>query len=79
MAHEATLLSIGEVADIIGVSVPTIRSWERRYGWPEALRSRGAHRRYPKCDEQTYRSVAYLRRYMSTSQAIERTRRAAVV
>ena len=72
MGRPRTYLSIGDVADIFGVSVDTIRSWERRYGWPCADRSRGAHRRYSPADEQTFRDVAHFRRFMSTPQAIAR-------
>jgi MerR family transcriptional regulator, light-induced transcriptional regulator len=39
-------LKASEVSDLIGVPVPTIRSWERRYGWPSPRRTNGGHRRY---------------------------------
>ena len=40
------LLSIGEVSAILGIPVPTLRSWERRYGFPQPVRTEGGHRRY---------------------------------
>ena len=39
-------LTIQQVSQLLGVPVPTIRSWERRYGVPLAERSSGGHRRY---------------------------------
>ncbi len=39
-------LKVKEVAALIGVPVPTIRSWEKRYGWPDPSRTQGGHRRY---------------------------------
>lgn len=37
---------INEVAQILGVPMPTLRSWELRYGIPALSRGRGQHRRY---------------------------------
>jgi hypothetical protein len=39
-------LPIQQVSALLGVPAPTLRSWERRYGLPTTLRSRGGHRRY---------------------------------
>ena len=39
-------LSIQATSRLVSVPAPTIRSWERRYGVPQASRSRGGHRRY---------------------------------
>jgi methanogenic corrinoid protein MtbC1 len=49
-------LTIQEVSRLLDVPAPTIRSWERRYGVPEADRSSGGHRRY------THEQVQALRR-----------------
>lgn len=41
-------LSIGTLSSATGVPVDTLRTWERRYGFPTpAARSGGSHRRYP--------------------------------
>lgn len=40
------LLSIGELARRSGVPVETLRTWERRYGFPASLRRPSGHRRY---------------------------------
>lgn len=74
MSAQTRYLTIGDVAEICGVAVVTIRSWEQRYGWPEPLRSRGAHRRYRARDRETFVRVAELRRSMSTSHAIRALR-----
>ncbi|MHC4469814.1 MAG: MerR family transcriptional regulator [Planctomycetota bacterium] len=50
------LLSIGDVADATGISVDTIRVWERRYGRPVPVRLPSGHRRY------TVGHVRWLRR-----------------
>lgn len=39
-------MSIGELAEKVGVPVATIRTWERRYGLPAPARTPGGHRRY---------------------------------
>ena len=39
-------LRIAAVSEMLGIPVPTIRSWERRYGFPAPTRTDGLHRRY---------------------------------
>jgi DNA-binding transcriptional MerR regulator len=39
-------LPISAVSTQLGIPVPTIRSWERRYGFPAPARTGGQHRRY---------------------------------
>ena len=39
-------MPIAAVSSLLGIPVPTIRSWERRYGFPEPARTQGKHRRY---------------------------------
>jgi methanogenic corrinoid protein MtbC1 len=41
------LVSIGAIARATGVPVETIRTWERRYGYPVPVRLPSGHRRYP--------------------------------
>lgn len=43
-------LTIKAASELLGVPVPTIRSWERRYGLPTTSRSVGGHRRYRSLD-----------------------------
>ncbi len=40
------LFPIGSVAEITHVSEATLRAWERRYSFPQAVRSAGRHRLY---------------------------------
>jgi MerR family transcriptional regulator, light-induced transcriptional regulator len=39
-------LTISAVSAQLGIPIPTIRSWERRYGFPTPTRTGGQHRRY---------------------------------
>ena len=43
-------LSIQSVSELLAIPAPTIRSWERRYGLAQALRTGGGHRRYSARD-----------------------------
>lgn len=43
-------LTISAVAARTGVSVPVLRSWEERYGFPTPERLPGGHRRYREAD-----------------------------
>jgi excisionase family DNA binding protein len=45
-----TLLSVGEVAEQLGVPASTLRTWERRYELGPSARSAGGHRRYNAAD-----------------------------
>src|SRR5437660_6714719 len=44
-------------ASILGVSTNTLRSWERRYGFPRPRRSSGGHRRYAIDEIQALRQT----------------------
>jgi DNA-binding transcriptional MerR regulator len=39
-------LTIGQVSELLGVPVPTLRSWHQRYGVAAPERTSGGHRRY---------------------------------
>ena len=56
-AAEGVLLTATEVAASIGVPAPTIRSWERRYGWPEPTRTQGGHRRYSQAEVRGLQAI----------------------
>lgn len=43
---QARGVTITQVAQILGVPMPTLRSWEARYGIPSMIRRTGQHRRY---------------------------------
>ena len=40
-------MSIGALSRAVGVPSETLRTWERRYGYPQAFRRSSGHRRYP--------------------------------
>jgi len=40
-------MSIGALSRAVGVPAETLRTWERRYGYPQAFRRSSGHRRYP--------------------------------
>jgi MerR family transcriptional regulator, light-induced transcriptional regulator len=44
-------------AEVLGVSPNTLRSWERRYGFPEPKRTPGNHRNYELVELQTLRDA----------------------
>ena len=62
------LLSIGALSAATGIPIPTIRSWERRYGFPAADRKPSGHRVYPLDTVPRLRRIA---------EAIRRGHRAA--
>lgn len=47
------LVSIGEAAQIIGVSITTLRRWEKQGLFKATLRTKGHHRRYSLKDLET--------------------------
>jgi len=44
-------------AEVLGVSPNTLRSWERRYGYPVPKRTQGNHRNYELIELQTLRDA----------------------
>ena len=51
------LLRIGELSRRTGVSVDTLRAWERRYGIFNPARSEGGFRLYSASDEERARAM----------------------
>jgi DNA-binding transcriptional MerR regulator len=50
--------SVGTVADRLGLSAATLRSWDRRYGVGPSQRTEGGHRRYGEQDIHRVRVMA---------------------
>lgn len=50
--------SIGELSDMTGLGVHTLRMWEKRYGAPQSQRLPSGHRRYPKEEVPRLRAIA---------------------
>jgi MerR family transcriptional regulator, light-induced transcriptional regulator len=67
---EGGLLTIGALSTATGIPIDTIRTWERRYGYPLPERKPSGHRVYPLSTVPRLRRVA---------QAIARGHRAAEV
>jgi MerR family transcriptional regulator, light-induced transcriptional regulator len=59
-------------AEVLGVSPNTLRSWERRYGYPTPKRTEGNHRNYELVELQTLRDA--LAQTGNISSAIELAR-----
>jgi DNA-binding transcriptional MerR regulator/methanogenic corrinoid protein MtbC1 len=64
------LLSIGALSAATGIPIDTIRTWERRYGFPVPVRKPSGHRVYP---------LGLVPRLRRAAQAIARGHRAAEV
>jgi MerR family transcriptional regulator, light-induced transcriptional regulator len=71
-------LSATEVANLVGVPAATIRSWERRYGWPRPARTTGGHRRYSSAEIANVRALRdEIAKGRSAQQAVTLLRRQA--
>jgi DNA-binding transcriptional MerR regulator len=61
-------LKTREAADLLNVSPNTLRTWERKFGYPKPLRSAGRHRAYTYAEIIALRDA--LRRGLSVASAI---------
>ena len=57
MEQETEGLSIGALSKATGISIHSLRMWERRYGAPQSLRRNSGHRRYPYEEVPRLRAV----------------------
>jgi DNA-binding transcriptional MerR regulator len=68
-------LTISAVAERTGVSVPVLRAWERRFGFPEPERLDSGHRRYSETEvERILRVVSARAHGRSLEAAIDLAR-----
>lgn len=75
LGSDEPLYNIGVVARMTGVSMATLRAWERRYNFPDAERTSGGHRLYSERDVMRLRWVRErIDEGMQTSQAIQALR-----
>lgn len=73
--NQEPLYNIGVVSRMTGVSMATLRAWERRYDFPEAERTAGGHRLYSERDVMRLRWVkGRIDDGMQTAQAINALR-----
>ncbi|WP_210437910.1 DICT sensory domain-containing protein [Nocardioides xinjiangensis] len=72
-AGSRVTLTIGDLAQRTGVPITTLRSWERRYGFPRPSRRAGGHRRYSEADVDAVLAVQARRRAgLSLAAAVQR-------
>jgi DNA-binding transcriptional MerR regulator len=64
-------------AEVLGVSPNTLRSWERRYGFPVPKRTPGNHRNYELVELQTLRDALAETGNISSAVELARQRQAA--
>jgi DNA-binding transcriptional MerR regulator len=64
-------------AEVLGVSPNTLRSWERRYGFPRPRRTPGNHRNYELVELQTLRDALAQTGNISSAIELARQRQAA--
>src|ERR1700709_2811023 len=64
-------------AEVLGVSPNTLRSWERRYGFPTPKRTEGNHRNYELVELQTLRDALAQTGNISSAIELARQRQAA--
>src|SRR6478735_10660600 len=64
-------------AEVLGVSPNTLRSWERRYGYPVPKRTVGNHRNYELVELQTLRDALSDTGNISSAIELARQRQAA--
>ena len=50
LGSDEPLYNIGVVSRMTGVSMATLRAWERRYNFPNSERTSGGHRLYSEND-----------------------------
>jgi MerR family transcriptional regulator, light-induced transcriptional regulator len=73
---ESEGMRIAAVSELLGVPVPTIRSWERRYEFPAPPRTDGRHRRYGNVELEQLRALRDLvTKGHSTRDAVALVRR----
>lgn len=68
-------LTIGDLSKRTGIAVPTLRSWEGRFGFPDPVRLPSGHRRYDEATVAVIGRVVKERSLgLSLEAAIERSR-----
>ncbi len=75
LGSEEPLYNIGVVARMTGVTMATLRAWERRYDFPDSERTAGGHRLFSEKDVMRLRWVkGRIDEGMQTAQAINALR-----
>ena len=75
LGNQEPLYNIGVVSRMTGISMATLRAWERRYDFPDSDRTAGGHRLYSERDVMRLRWVRErIEEGMQTAQAINALR-----
>jgi DNA-binding transcriptional MerR regulator len=74
MSIDLQMIRTTAAASILGVSTNTLRSWERRYGFPSPRRSSGGHRRYAIEEIQALRQTLSETQNVSSAIALVQRR-----
>jgi hypothetical protein len=61
-------------ADLLAISPSTLRTWERRYGFPEPRRSTGGHRIYDRAEVEALRDAYAETGHAASAVELARTR-----
>src|SRR5882757_8998107 len=61
-------------AEMLGISTSTLRTWERRYGFPRPVRSPGGHRHYALAEIEALRTTLAETHNVSSAVALARER-----
>jgi DNA-binding transcriptional MerR regulator len=69
-----SVIRTNAAAAMLGVSTNTLRSWERRFGFPEPGRTAGGHRQYDVGEIEALRSAFAETRNVSSAIALARAR-----
>src|SRR3989442_7616700 len=62
-------------AELLGVSPNTLRSWERRFGYPSPRRTAGGHRQYQLGELEGLRRALPQTHHISSAVQVARPRR----
>src|ERR1700730_4720921 len=73
----STGIRTNAAAEILGVSPNTLRSWERRFGYPQPKRTPGNHRQYELVELQTLRDALAESGNIGTAIELARQRQSA--
>src|ERR1700730_5854464 len=68
------MIRTNAAASMLGVSTSTLRSWERRYGFPHPRRSEGGHRQYEFGEIEALRLTLAETKTTSTAVALVQER-----
>jgi DNA-binding transcriptional MerR regulator len=69
-----SVIRTNAAAGMLGVSTNTLRSWERRFGFPEPRRTAGGHRQYDVGEIEALRSAFEETRNVSSAISLARAR-----